>query len=91
MRLNLAADENSAPPQSKRVDFPHRHHDWYQAYMAALFEADRTVAAQRIDHAERLILQRERELFRDASDFAERRLLNNALHALKALHTCFKL
>jgi hypothetical protein len=59
--------------------------------MAALFEADRSRIGERIRSAERLIVSRERELFSEPVDLAERRALNNALHALHALRACLGL
>jgi hypothetical protein len=64
---------------------------WYEAYMAALFESDRGQIGESIRRAELLILNRERELFTSAPDPNEQHALNNALHALKALHGCLKL
>ncbi len=76
-----------------RVDSPqvlHRLQPWYAAYMAALFEADRTLMEKRIRFAKQLIVSRERELFTSVTDTAERRALNNALHALRALDSYLK-
>lgn len=64
---------------------------WYEAYMAALFESDRGQVRESIRRAELLILNRERELFACASDPTEQPALNNALHALRALHGCLNL
>jgi hypothetical protein len=58
--------------------------------MAALFEADRGRMADRIRTAEQLILSRERELLAARAELPEQRVLNNALHALRALHACLK-
>ena len=64
---------------------------WYEAYMAALFESDRRQIGESIRRAELLIVSRERELFICVPDPKEQRALNNALHALRALHGCLKL
>jgi hypothetical protein len=66
----------------------HRSQAWHLEYMAALFETDRTQIGGRIKRAEQLILSRERELFAETADTAERRALNNALHGLHALRNC---
>lgn len=58
--------------------------------MAALFEADRGQMEERIRDAEQFILLRERELLAARAELPEQRALNNALHALHALHTCMK-
>ena len=64
---------------------------WYEAYMAALFESDRGQIGESIRRAELLIVTRERELFTCVPDPKEQHALNNALHALRALHGCLKL
>lgn len=68
----------------------YRAQPWYSAYMAALFEADRSKVEERIRQAEQLIVYRERDLFKALSNTDERRALNNALHALRALWGCLK-
>ena len=68
----------------------YRSQPWYDAYMAALFESDRVQIEQKIRSAEQLILFRERELLGERDDLSEHRALNNALHALHALHMCMK-
>jgi len=76
--------------QSKagQPQLPHRQQPWYAAYMAALFESDRKYMGERIRQAEHLILARERELRAEQAGSEERRALNNALQALRALATC---
>lgn len=73
------------------VEAAYKSHPWYEAYMAALFESDREQIGETIRRAELMIVHRERELFSDAIDPKEQRALNNALHALRALHGCLKL
>lgn len=80
--------EREAQAQSPRMI--HQSQPWYGAYMAALFESDRKHMQERIRYAERLIISRERELLTSLSDTGERRALNNALHALRALGSCMK-
>ncbi len=79
------------PLPSGRRNVPHASQAWHIAYMAALFEADRSQMNSRIKEAERQILLRERELLGDRSMFTERSALNNALHALHALRSCLGL
>lgn len=74
--------------------FEHRSQPWYIAYHDALFERDRSRVGERITRAERLIIYRERELYSLQNplaehSFAEQRALDNALHALRALRSCF--
>jgi hypothetical protein len=69
----------------------HRSQSWYNAYMAALFESDRTGMAERIRSAEQLIVNRERELFTGSGNRAERDALAHALQALQALRSCLRL
>ena len=64
---------------------PHRLQPWYQAYIAALFESDKTRIQDRIQQAKRLVVLRERELLTHSADTPETRSLNNALNALIAL------
>lgn len=74
----------------EKPEFLHRAQRWYRAYMAALFEPDRAHVAERIRLAEQLIVSRERELFTSVCNKEERRALNNAMHALRALGGCLK-
>jgi len=81
-------DETDSAPGS------HRRQRWYIAYHDALFERDRSRVGERITRAERLIIYRERELYSlqnsfPESSFGEQRALDNALHALRALRSCF--
>lgn len=83
--MGLEARRQVEPPQ-----ILHQTQPWYGAYMAALFESDRARLGERIRFAEQLILCRERELCTSLADTGERRALNNALHALRALGVCLK-
>ena len=83
--MGLSAKSFTEGPQNM-----YRAQPWYGAYMAALFEADRSRIEERIRNAEQLIVHRERELFQAFSNPDERRALNNALHALEALWGCLK-
>ncbi|MFZ0733283.1 MAG: hypothetical protein WAM79_13220 [Candidatus Sulfotelmatobacter sp.] len=67
----------------------HRSQPWYLAYRDALFETDRGRVRERISHAERMIIYRERELFSLENSLSEQRALGTALHALRALRSCF--
>lgn len=76
--------------QSESPSTVYRSQPWYAAYMAALFEANRGQMEERIRTAERLILARERELLGARAELPEQRVLNGALHALRALRSCLK-
>lgn len=65
----------------------YRSQAWYGAYISALFEADAARIAHQIRVAEHLIVSREVEVFASRDD-SERRALNNALLALRALAMC---
>lgn len=62
---------------------------WHSLYQAALFESDRTKIPERIDMAERAILERVKELFAANNDHIEEdQILDDALYALRALRNC---
>lgn len=62
---------------------------WHSLYQAALFETDRTKVSERIDVAERAILDRVKELFAAKNDHIEEdQILDDALYALRALRNC---
>lgn len=91
MGLNVMGVQSDVRPEHTCASGPlHRLQPWYEAYMAALFESDRTRIADRIRQAESLILSRARELRNGQPDIAEQRALDNALHALRALTICMK-
>jgi hypothetical protein len=69
----------------RKPDPPHYGEAWHEAYMAALFEPDREKMADNLKYAERLIIQREREIFAEKRSTAERKALDKARHALGAL------
>lgn len=69
----------------------HRSQPWYLAYMDALFETDRARIGERIKRAEKLMIRREREFLSSKPGSPEQRALANALHALRALRSCFGL
>lgn len=68
----------------------YRSEPWYDAYMAALFESDGSQIKARIRRAEQLIRCREQELLQQRGDSEEKRALNNARHALRALYLCLR-
>ena len=70
---------------------PHRSQPWYLAYMDALFETDRTRMGERIKRAEQLMVRREHEFLSSKPGSPEQRALASALHALRALRSCFGL
>jgi hypothetical protein len=64
---------------------------WRDLYMAALFETDQANISQRITQAETAIVTRARELFCVSNEIEqERRSLESALEALRALQSCMK-
>ena len=64
---------------------------WYEAYQAALFETNRKLIPAQIMRAVQLILVREHELFSSETSWPEKRALNSALQALRALRNCLGL
>ena len=63
--------------------------NWHSLYQAALFETDRTKIPERIDQAEKAILERVKELFVATTDHIEEdQVLDDALYALRALRNC---
>jgi len=93
MGLNTEGAQSGNEPHihAGAIEALYKSQSWYEAYMAALFEADRRQIGESIRRAEFLILNRERELLSGPSDRIEQRALNNALHALRALRGCLKL
>ena len=65
---------------------------WREQYVAALMEADDDRMPARITDAERVIVERARELFQAAGDnIEEEEALDDALYALRALKTCLEI
>jgi hypothetical protein len=59
---------------------------WRELYRDALLESDKTQILARITKAEKVMLQRARELFGgDALNIDERKALDNAMYFLQAL------
>jgi len=95
----MAADRTFVPQLEDPVDhrssnIPHASQAWHSACMAVLFEASRSQVQMnvRIKPAMRLILLRERELFANSFNVAERSALNNSgLRALLVLLPCLGL
>jgi hypothetical protein len=86
----LPGRNSSAVPRTQISPVPpYRSQAWYLAYMDALFETDRSHIGDRIKRAEQLIVFRERELLSEKTALPEHRALSNALHALRALRSCF--
>ena len=64
---------------------------WRNLYVAALMEADNDRMSVRITDAERVLLDRARELFQASGDnIQEEEALDDALYALRALKTCLR-
>jgi hypothetical protein len=81
---------NVGPPTGP-PDICYRGQPWYEAYMSALFEADAKQVVEKIARAQRLMISREREVFRQEAASSERSALSKAFHALRALQFCHKL
>jgi hypothetical protein len=65
---------------------------WRDLYVAALMEADNDRMSVRITDAERVMLDRARELFQASGDnIQEEEALDDALYALRALKTCLEI
>ena len=58
---------------------------WQHEYQAALIEVDRAKLSQRVEAAEAAIFKRLQQLSRSSDDFAERQVIQDALHSLRAL------
>ncbi len=92
MGLSVASQlPANIPQQTESPAASHRSQPWYSEYMAALFETDRRLMAERIKRAERLVVAREREIHLGEPDPREQSALTNALHALHALRVCLGL
>ena len=72
-------------------DTAYRMEPWYEAYMTALFETEKAKVAEEIKRAERLMISRQREIFGQSPATPERKALDKAFHALRALQLCLKL
>jgi len=65
---------------------------WRNLYFAALMEADNDRMSVRITDAERVMLDRARELFQASGDnIQEEEALDDAFYALRALKTCLEI
>jgi hypothetical protein len=62
---------------------------WKELYVAALMETDPNIALERISEAERVIVERARELFHALGDDVEEgEALDDALYYLHVLKNC---
>jgi hypothetical protein len=86
---NASLVPNAAVPNGARDPrAPFSDRDWYTAYLAALFESNRSRLSARIRHAEQQMVERERTLFSVPNASREQQAIANALHALEALRSC---
>jgi hypothetical protein len=69
----------------------YRMEPWYQAYMTALFESDRSKIGEKVRAAQRLMVSRQRQILNQSAVMSEKRALDKAFHALRALQLCLKL
>lgn len=89
--MSLAHSDRQIPPGPvERVgyDLSYRSQPWYDAYMAALFEPDNHQTIEKLRSAERLMINREREIHNDTAAVAERGAIDKAFDALRALRLC---
>lgn len=63
--------------------------NWRTLYRAAIFETNRSVIPNRVMEAERAVLARGRELFRQIGTMDEKEALEDALYALRAYKTAW--
>ena len=74
------------------ANLPSRAWAWRELYVAALMEPQNDRISARIADAERVILERARELFKASGDnIQEEEALDDALYALRALKTCLEI
>ena len=64
-----------------------KHPDWKILYRAAILETNNSILPQRVSEAEEAVKLRKRELFYGNGDPEEKRALEDALYALRALKT----
>jgi hypothetical protein len=64
-----------------------KHPDWKILYRAAILETNKRVLPQRVSEAEEAVILRGRELFYGHGDPEEKKALEDALYALRALKT----
>lgn len=92
--MNLVHNDFHFHPQAVErfgiYDLSHRSQPWYAVYMTALFEADRHAAVEKLRCAEKLMIERERQIHNEGTSFAERNALDKAFQA-QALRLCLKL
>jgi hypothetical protein len=66
-----------------------RSENWRTLYRAAIFETNRRVIPNRVMEAEKAVLARGRELFRQIGTMDEKEALEDALYALRAYKTAW--
>jgi hypothetical protein len=66
-----------------------RGQNWRTLYRAAIFETNRSVIPKRVVEAEKAVLARGRELFRQIGTMDEKEALEDALYALRAYKTAW--
>ena len=68
-------------PPSPEILYP----DWQNEYQAALIELDLKKLPERVAAAEAAIFKRLQQLSHDSDSFAERQVIEDALHGLRVL------
>ena len=64
--------------------------NWGTLYRAAVKETNRRLIPRRVTEAERAVLARRCQVFRNAGTLEEKEALDDALYALRALETAWK-
>ena len=63
--------------------------NWKTLYRAAILETNRSAVPKRVSEAERAVLARGRELFRQIETIDEKEALEDALYALRSYKTAW--
>lgn len=74
---------NYLPPPS------HHSQNWKALYRAAIVETNRSAIPKRVLEAEKAVVARGRELFRQIGTIDEKEALEDALYALRAYKTAW--
>jgi hypothetical protein len=63
--------------------------NWKTLYRAAIFETNRNAIPEKVAKAEKAVVARGRELFRQAGTLEEKEALEDALYALRAYQSAW--
>jgi|SRR5580698_8121610 hypothetical protein len=79
------------PGMATSGSLPFKAWTWRESYVAALMEPDNEKMSARIADAERVIVERAKELFNQSGDnIQEEEAMDDALYALRALKACIE-